>query len=103
MTKKPTTGKFYDADEQALIESIESDDARFESTLNDERIKEIRQIARATINDDREKISLRIPKSDLVRIRSRALREGIPYQTLISGIIHQYIEGDLLERKTGQG
>lgn len=27
--------------------------------------------------------------------------KGIPYQTLISGMIHQYIEGDLVERKTG--
>ena len=89
MTKKPTIGKYFDADEQALIESIESDDAQFESVLNDERIKEIRQIARATINDDREKISLRIPRSDLVRIKSRALREGIPYQTLINSILHK--------------
>ena len=89
MTKKPTIGKYYDADEQALIESIESDDAQFESLLNDERLKEIRQIARATINDDREKISLRVPRSDLVRIKSRALREGIPYQTLINSILHK--------------
>ncbi len=89
MTKKPTVGNYDDADEQALIESIESDDAQFESVLNDERIKEIRLIARATINDDREKISLRIPKSGLVRIRSRALREGIPYQTLINSILHK--------------
>lgn len=89
MTKQPKVGKYYDADEQALIESIESDDAQFESKLSDERIKAIRQIARATINDDREKISLRIPKSDLVRIRSRALREGIPYQTLINSILHK--------------
>ena len=34
MTKKPTIGKYYDADEQALIESIESDDAQFVSVLN---------------------------------------------------------------------
>ena len=89
MTEKPTIGKYYDADEQALIESIESDDAQFESVLNDERIKEIRQIAHATVNDGREKISLRIPRSDLVRIKSRALREGIPYQTLINSILHK--------------
>jgi predicted DNA binding CopG/RHH family protein len=29
------------------------------------------------------------------------MEKGIPYQTLISGIIHQYIEGDLSEKKTG--
>ena len=89
MTKKPTIGKYYDADEQALIKSIESDDAQLKSVLDDKRMKEIHQIARATINGDREKISLRIPRSDLVRIRSRALREGIPYQTLINSILHK--------------
>ena len=36
-----------------MIESIESDDAQFVSVLNDERIEEIRQIARVTVNDDR--------------------------------------------------
>ena len=29
------------------------------------------------------------------------MKKGIPYKTLISGMIHQYIEGDLVERKTG--
>lgn len=47
--------------------------------------------ARATINDERFKVSLRIPKSDLTRLKSRALQEGIPYQTLINSIIHKYV------------
>ncbi len=91
MTKKPTIGKFHDADEKALIESIESDEAQFKSVLDSERIEEIRQFAQATVNDDREKISLRIPRSDLVRIKSRAMREGVPYQTLINSILHKEV------------
>ena len=31
----------------------------------------------------------------------KAMGKGIPYQTLISGMIHQYIEGDLVEKKAG--
>jgi hypothetical protein len=39
----------------------------------------------------RAKISLRVPKRDLVRLKSRALQEGIPYQTLINALIHRYV------------
>jgi predicted DNA binding CopG/RHH family protein len=35
---------------------------------------------------------------DLLGIQKKALQKGIPYQTLISGLIHQYVEGDLLEK-----
>jgi predicted DNA binding CopG/RHH family protein len=33
-------------------------------------------------------------------LKERAMEMGIPYQTLISSMIHQYIEGELLS-KTG--
>ena len=39
-----------------------------------------------TINDAREKISLRISKTDLMNIKSRALQEGISCQILINSI-----------------
>jgi predicted DNA binding CopG/RHH family protein len=34
---------------------------------------------------------LRIPRTDLARLKSRAMQEGIPYQTLINSIIHKYV------------
>ena len=46
-----------------------------------------------TINDAREKISLRISKTDLMNIKSRALQEGISCQILINSIIHKTITG----------
>jgi predicted DNA binding CopG/RHH family protein len=48
-------------------------------------------MARATMADERAKISLRIPKRDLIRLKLRALQEGIPYQTLINALIHRYV------------
>ncbi len=48
-------------------------------------------MARATMTDERAKISLRVPKRDLTRLKSRALQEGIPYQTLINALIHRYV------------
>ena len=46
-------------------------------------------MARAAMTDERTKISLRVPKRDLARLKSRALQEGIPYQTLINALIHR--------------
>jgi len=33
-----------------------------------------------------------------VGIQRKALQKGIPYQALISGLIHQYVEGDIQEK-----
>ena len=43
-------------------------------------------------------INLRLSSHDLDGIQRKAAQQGIPYQTFISGIIHQYVEGDLQEK-----
>lgn len=35
-------------------------------------------------------INIRISQGDLFRIRTRAAEQGVPYQTLLSSLIHQY-------------
>ena len=91
MTNKPKVSSFYDEEEQALIESIEAETGEFKSYLTPERAKELQKMAKATMNDEREKISLRVPRSDLVRLKSRAMQEGVPYQTLINSILHKEV------------
>ncbi len=43
-------------------------------------------------------ISLRIARYDLEKIKEKAGKEGIPYQTLINSILHKYITNQLLEK-----
>lgn len=45
-----------------------------------------------------KRINIRISNHDLMGIQRKALQKGLPYQALISGLIHQYVEGDLLEK-----
>ena len=80
-----------EAEEREFIEDFENSSNPLESFLTPARRREVVAAARATINDKRFKVSLRIPKSDLTRLKSRALQEGIPYQTLINSIIHKYV------------
>ena len=48
--------------------------------------------ARATIAKNRH-ISIRLSERDIMLIRAKALELGLPYQTLIGSILHQYAEG----------
>ena len=91
MKKAPEVGRYLDAEEKALIEAFETGDAPLKNGLTEKRKREIEAMARAAMTDERAKISLRIPKRDLVRLKSRALQEGIPYQTLINALIHRYV------------
>jgi predicted DNA binding CopG/RHH family protein len=43
------------------------------------------------------RINIRLSSKDLRGLQKRALAEGIPYQTLVSSILHKYVEGRLSE------
>jgi predicted DNA binding CopG/RHH family protein len=43
-------------------------------------------------------INIRLTTTDLQNIKARALEEGLPYQTLISSIIHKYINNPDVKR-----
>jgi len=85
--KTPEIGRYLDDEEKALVQAFETSEAPLRSGLTPERKREIEAMARATMTNERAKISLRIPKRDLARLKSRALQEGIPYQTLINALI----------------
>ena len=92
MQKEPTIGQYIDDEEKELVEAIENDEYAFgESNLTPERVAFFKKAARKTLNDERQKISLRVPKNDLSRLKAKAMREGIPYQTAINSLIHKYV------------
>jgi hypothetical protein len=50
--------------------------------------------AKATFRKDR-RLNIRLSSKDLEAIQKRALAEGLPYQTLISSLLHKYAAGRL--------
>ncbi|MDZ7838709.1 MAG: CopG family antitoxin [Actinomycetota bacterium] len=44
-------------------------------------------------------VTLRLNNNDLEQLKSIANTEGIPYQTLISSIIHKYINDRFVDKK----
>lgn len=55
-----------------------------------------RIIARSRKNRN---INIRMTELDLEMLRSRAHREGLPYQTLISSILHKYVSDQLVDER----
>ncbi len=78
--------------EEEILASYEADE--FVSVMTPGRKEEIKQIAKNTFKKDK-RINIRISNRDLVAIQKRALEEGMPYQTLVSSILHKYISGSL--------
>ncbi len=52
--------------------------------------------AKATFRKDR-RLNIRLSSKDLEAIQKRALIEGLPYQTLITSLLHKYASGRLKE------
>lgn len=46
----------------------------------------------------RKQVNLRILERDLYKFKTKALVQGIPYQTLISSVLHQYVNGELVSK-----
>ena len=77
-------------------QSIEDNAEKF-TTLSDAEKNEVEAIINAA-NKTRN-INIRISEYDIEKIKQRSKEEGIPYQTLISSIIHKYIAGKLVDEK----
>ncbi len=60
-------------------------------------LRNLRSAAENTFKKDR-RINIRLSERDMVGIQRVAAAKGMPYQSFISGLIHQYIEGDLIQK-----
>jgi predicted DNA binding CopG/RHH family protein len=86
--------------DREILESVERGEWKSVPGIGRER-RRFRRYADATFKKDR-RINIRISSKDLRAIQKRALEEGIPYQTLISSLLHKYLSGRLVEKESIQ-
>lgn len=86
-----------DKEERELLESIEGDEWKPVENIKEEKEKVI-VAARNTLKKDK-RINLRLSQKDYYEIQIKAIEEGIPYQTLISSLIHKYLNGSLTAKQ----
>jgi len=83
------------AQDQKLLESVRRGEWESAAGGKRERTRFSRH-AKATFRKDR-RLNIRLSRKDLEAIEKRALAEGLPYQTLISSLLHKYASGRLKE------
>jgi len=89
-------------EEKEILKSFEA--GEFKSVLTPRRKKMLQAAAEETFKKDK-RINIRISSRDLESLQRRALEEGIPYQTLVSSVLHKYVSGglhDLMANKAFQ-
>lgn len=84
-----------DHDELEILTAYDA--GELASIASKDELEKLRAAARATGTKDR-RVNIRLSSADVRDIQALALREGIPYQTLISSILHKYVTGRLVER-----
>lgn len=84
------SSKKMNREDQELLEEFEA--GEFRSDLKDDRRNQLAQLAEATIRKDK-RINIRISSRDLEALQRRALEEGLPYQSLVSSVLHKYVSG----------
>jgi predicted DNA binding CopG/RHH family protein len=83
-----------DLEEEEILATFEA--GEWQSVNNPNRLTELQGYAKAVMSKDK-RITMRLSSMNLESIQSRAIEEGIPYQTLISSVIHKYVTGRLVE------
>jgi predicted DNA binding CopG/RHH family protein len=86
----------YDREEKDILDAYESGSLKL-STPSKKEIESIKAAAKNTFKKDK-RITIRLYDHDYKGIQKKAMEMGIPYQTLISGIVHRYIEGELVPK-----
>jgi predicted DNA binding CopG/RHH family protein len=79
-------------EEKQILQDFEL--GEFKSVLTPKRKKMLRAAAEETFKKNK-RINIRISSRDLELLQRRALEEGIPYQTLVSSVLHKYVSGGL--------
>ena len=62
-----------------------------------DRRQRYQQMAHNTLRKD-SRVNIRLSSKDVDSIKIKAMEEGIPYQTLLSSIIHKFLTGRLVVR-----
>lgn len=82
-------------EEKEILKSYDNDEWKSVKDL-EKRKSEYQQIAKNTI-ERKKSINIRLSVKELAELKAKSLEEGLPYQTLVTSIVHKYVTGKLKE------
>ena len=86
----------YTKEELEIVDYIENENPSSIPNLADKMAKI--KSAVTTKYTKRKAINIKVLESDLEKLKSKALEEGMPYQTLLNSVLHKYITGQLVDK-----
>ncbi len=83
----------YTSEELELLEYMETNPKSVPNV--EDEIFRITNIVKEHVQK-RKQVNFRLNESDLEKLKSKALIDGIPYQTLLNSIVHKFLNGTLV-------
>ena len=83
--------KYYELnkEEKAILDDIEK--GIYVPAKNFKKLKRFyEEVARNTLNKTKN-VNIRLAERTLMKIKTKAAEEGIPYQTLVSSVLHKFV------------
>jgi predicted DNA binding CopG/RHH family protein len=80
----------FDSEELEILEAFNNNGLK-RSATEKEDIENAKQAALNTVNKF-EEVLIELPVKDLQRLKKKALQTGISYQSLISALVHKYVD-----------
>lgn len=77
-----------DEEEKQLLEEIER--GEWKPVKDFARQKKILEKSAKEFLKKNKNINLRVSERDLLKLKAKAIEEGIPYQTLAASVLHKY-------------
>jgi len=85
----------YTKEELEIVEYIENQNPQ-SIVDKDEKIAKFKNIVSKKYQQ-RKAINIKVLESDLELLKAKALKEGMPYQTLINSVLHKFVTNQLSE------
>ena len=87
-------------EEQQLLVAFERGALRSVIT-SEAALRRHQEYARATLSKP-QRVNIRLSAQTLAGIRSRAVEESMPYQTLMATVLHKYTTGRFVEKRAAR-
>ncbi len=86
----------YTEEELEIVDYIENTNPKSVPNLKEE-MELITNIVSENVQKKKQ-VNFRLLESDLEKLKTRALVEGIPYQTLLSSLVHKFVNGTMVSK-----
>lgn len=89
----------FDDEEKTILDAFERGELKSVKNVKSEILR-YETYAKATRSRKEKRINIRLSATDLEALQVIAVEEGIPYQTLITSVLHKFATGRLVDRKS---